>query len=146
MTEHKKSIESFMRDYERNSASPDLSAVVAQFADPFLAAGPEGAKVISVPAFAAALPLRRQLFDRSGCQSAKLVSLQSIPLGPRFTLARTTWRIEFAGAETDSNGIDLESSFVIDTGGADWKIVLYLAHQDAIALLQQTGASAPASQ
>ena len=59
-------METFFKDFERNSSLGETGASVSQFADVFLVAGPQGAKAVPVNAFALALPGRKQLFDSMG--------------------------------------------------------------------------------
>lgn len=139
MTELLNSIESFFREYERNSASLDFSAVVSQFADPFLAAGPQGASVVTAGDFAAALPARKRLFESMGYQSTALVSLQQIPLSARYILVRTQWRLKFTGSDKCPKEIVANSAFLVDTGEATFKIALYLTNEDMMAALRSQG-------
>jgi hypothetical protein len=86
--------------------------------------------------FAAVLPKRKQLFERLGCQPATLVSLQETPLDTRYVLAKTSWRLEFDRGEAETKEILVDSTFLIDTGEKEFKIVLYLTHQDIMQVLR----------
>jgi hypothetical protein len=133
------SAETFIRDYERNVAAGNMPAAFAQFADPFLAAVPQGAKIMPVADFAQGLPARKQLFDRMGCESSSLANLHPIPLSARYTLVLTKWRMTFAVAQSSAKEILVDSAFIVDTGGAEMKIILYLAADDIMALMKQRG-------
>jgi hypothetical protein len=135
-------VDQFFQTYARDSESGDTSALVAHFADTFLAAGPHGAQPTRVADFALMLPKRKQLFDALGCHTTTLVSVQQIPLDARYVLARTCWRLAFSRPQPLA--IDVNSDFLIDTGGDECKILLYLANQDLMAALRDRGIALPA--
>src|SRR5271169_3380850 len=89
-------IERFFRTFESNASSHDVSAQVSQFADVFMAASPQGAQAVRVSDFAVALPKKKQLFDKLGCQSTALVSLTEKRLDARYVLAGAQWKMTFA--------------------------------------------------
>ncbi len=68
-------IEHFFRTFESNASNDDVDAAVSQFADVFMAANPQGTQAVRAADFALALPKKKQLFDKLGCQSTTLVSL-----------------------------------------------------------------------
>lgn len=110
---------------------------LSQFADTFLAAGPDGARPVPAAAFGPALAKRRELFAQLGCRATKLVSLEETPLDARYTLARTRWRMTFVRPEVPDEHLEVASTFLIDTHTQ--QILVYLAHQDIFALLRQRG-------
>ncbi len=90
--------------------------------------------------FAAALPKRKLLFDRLGCQPAILVRLQETRLDARYVLAKTTWRFDFARVDSEeTEQVLTDSTFLIDTGEEEFKIVMYMAHQDIMQVLRDRG-------
>jgi hypothetical protein len=140
MEEHSSSaIERFFQAFELNRQSGDLPAIVSQFADVFLAVGPQGAQCIRGSDFALALPKRKQLFDSLGCQFTALASLNEIQLDARFVMARTQWKMTFAHGSGREQDILVDSTFIIDTGAVDFKIVFYLNTQDILELLKDRG-------
>ncbi len=129
----------FLNEFARNSAACDVPRLVSQFADTFLAAGPDGARAVTGAQFAAALPKRKEMFDRWGCTSTALDSFDETPLDARYTLARTTWRLNFSSEGKAPQEILLHSTFLIDSGGESPKIVLYLSNSDVVAVLRERG-------
>lgn len=130
--------------YARETANSDLPAIVSHFADPFLSGNPSGSQVVRVADFFAALPRRKAMFARLGSQPAELIALQETPLDSRFILARTTWRMSFVRENLPAHQLDAESTFLVDTGSpgsdpADFKILLYLSHQDPVQILRDRG-------
>jgi hypothetical protein len=141
MTPSDSPIALFLRGYERLSESNDIPAMVAQFGETFLAAGPRGACCVRSSDFALALPKRKQLFERLGHSSTALISFDETPLDARYVLARTQWRFTFC-----KNGNPLEvvanSTFIVDTGGDEFKIIVYLTNRDAVQILEERGIQA----
>jgi hypothetical protein len=132
----------FFDSFARQSSSDNLQAQLVQFADTFLAAGPQGAKCVSSADFALALPKRKQLFDSLGCQSTTLVSLEETPLDARYVLARTKWQMTFSRPNADAEQVVADSTFIVDTAADEFRIVLYLANQDIMKVLKDRGISA----
>lgn len=128
----------FFREFERHSDLGDVSSLVPLFAETFVVAGPQGAQCIRASDFALALPKRIELFDRLGCRSTSLVSLDEQQLDPKFTLTRTRWRMTFL-QNGEEKEVLAESTFIVDTGADEFKIVFYLAHLDHVAMLKKHG-------
>ena len=128
----------FLRGFERMSESNDIPAMVAQFGETFLAAGPQGASCVRSSDFALALPKRKQLFQSLGHSSTALVSVVETPIDERYVLAGTEWKFTF-----HKNGNRLEvivnSTFIVDTGDDEFKIVVYLTNRDAVQILAERG-------
>ncbi|HEX3891671.1 MAG TPA: hypothetical protein VHW46_03785 [Terracidiphilus sp.] len=141
MNNTRKTVEDFLRRFEHNNSQSDFSAAVAQFADTFVAAGPQGAQCVKASDFALALPKRKQLFESFGCDSMQLVSVDAQELGGHYAMAYTRWKLKFTEAEMSSPDLFVDSTFVVDTRAERFRIVLYLAHQDVMALLKERGLS-----
>jgi hypothetical protein len=129
----------FFDSFARQSSGDNIQAQVAQFANAFLAAGPQGAKCVNSADFALALHKRKQLFDSLGCRSTFLVSLEEIPLDARYVLARTRWQMTFIRHDADPEQVLANSTFLVDTAAEEFKIVLYLANQDIMQVLKDRG-------
>lgn len=129
----------YFQQYAQQSREDNILALVSHFSDQFVSANPQGAQCVRAADFASALPKRKQLFDRLGCQPATLVSLQETPLDVRYVLAKTTWRLVFARGEAGAEEVLVDSTFLVDTGEKEFKIVLYLAHQDIMQMLRERG-------
>ena len=132
-------IAGFFDSFAQHNNSDNIHAQVAPFADTFLAAGPQGAKCVNSADFALALQRRKQLFDSLGCKSATLASLEEVPLDARYVLVRTKWKMTFSRPNADPEHVLADSTFIVDTGSAEFKIVLYLASQDIFQVLKDRG-------
>jgi hypothetical protein len=139
MPQVSEAIEGFFRTFEANASSHDADAQISQFADVFMAANPQGAQTVRAGDFALALPKRKELFDRLGCRSSELLSVSEQRLDARYVLANTRWKMTFARAESNTEEVVVESSFMLDTGGNSPRILVYLAHQDIMQVLKDRG-------
>ena len=140
MIHHETAIGRFFQSYAQKSSEDNIPALVSLFADPFFSADPNGTRCVRVDEFAAALPKRKLLFDQLGCKPAVLTSLQETQLDPRYVLAKTTWKFEFARANPEeTEEVFADSTFLIDTGKEDHRIAMYLAHQDIMQVLRDRG-------
>jgi hypothetical protein len=135
-------IETFFQNYEHNSNLSETSAVMSQFAEMFLVAGPQGAQVVPANAFALALPRRKKQFEEMGCQSTDLISLRETTLGNHYVMAETEWQMTFAQGEKSPEEIRVASTFIVYTGDERPKIVFYLPQHDVMALLKNRGVGA----
>jgi hypothetical protein len=129
----------FFDSFAQQSNRDDFEAQAAQFADTFLAASPNGAKCVSSRDFALALPKRKQLFASLGLQATKLVALDETVLDDRYVLVKTRWQMTFSCVNTNAEEVLADSTFILDTALDEYKIVLYLAHQDILEVLRNRG-------
>ena len=144
MYQASEAIERFFRIFETNASGNDVDAQVSQFADVFMAASPQGAQAVRAADFALALPQKKQLFDRLGCRSTKLVSLRESRLDARYVMASAQWKLTFVRPENASHDVVAKSVYILDTGGdgaagSEPKIVFYLANQDLMQVLKERG-------
>jgi hypothetical protein len=135
-------MEIFFKDFEHNSSLSEIGALISQFAETFLVAGPQGAQVVPASAFALALPRRKKQFDEMGCQSTDLISLRETTLGNHYVMAETEWQMTFARGEKSPEEIRVASTFIVYTGDEQPKIVFYLPQHDVMALLKNRGVGA----
>jgi hypothetical protein len=140
MNPNETAIGRFFELYVQKSSVDNIPALVSQFTDPFLSADPHGARCVRIGDFAAALPKRKLLFDRLGCKPAVLVNIEETQLDARYSLAKTTWRFDFVRADSpEHEEVLADSTFLVDTGEVEFKIVMYMAHQDIMQVLRDRG-------
>jgi hypothetical protein len=135
-------LEAFFQDFAHNSNLSESGAVISQFAETFLVAGPQGAQVVPAHAFALALPRRKKQFDEMGCRSTCLISLRETPLGNHYVMAETEWQMTFVREEKSPEVIRVASTFIVYIGEEQPKIVFYLPQHDVMALLKNRGVGA----
>src|ERR1700744_6274709 len=107
----------FFHNFEQQNASNDIPAQVAQFADTFMAASPQGAQCIRAEDFARALPKRVELVQSLGGQSTSLVSFSETKLDERFAMAETRWRMPFPREGEPAREALADSLYILDMGG-----------------------------
>jgi hypothetical protein len=130
----------FFQLYAQKTREDNIPALVSQFVDPFVSADPHGTRCVRLDDFAGALPKRKLLFDRLGCKPAVLVNLHETQLDARYVLAKTTWRFDFLRANSSKpEQVFADSTFLVDTGEEEFKIVMYMAHQDIMQVLRNRG-------
>lgn len=127
----------FIREFARSSAEGKIGELVAQFAESFLYAGPQGSQWVRASDFALALPKRKALFDSFGHKSTQLSDVQETWLDGRYALVRTRWQFAFANGSPEREIIETESSFLVDAGAEPFRILSYLSHQDIVEMLRQ---------
>ncbi len=142
MNQRPSALQHFLSAYAQHTAAGNIPALVAQFADTFLVAGPTGSQCVRSADFARALPRRAELFASLGCQPAELISTEESALDARYALVRTTWRFTFTRPQNATETIDSESIFLIDTGSDPFRILLYLTPHDIMETLRQRGITA----
>jgi hypothetical protein len=135
MTSATTPLSDFFATFQHNTNHGTEAETLAQFAATFVAGGPDSAKPVPAALFAPALTKRKELFARLGCRSTELVTLDETPLDARYTLARTRWRMTFSRPDLAEQNLEVASTFLIDT--QTQQILVYLAHQDILALLRQ---------
>jgi hypothetical protein len=132
-------LEHFFKSWELNMSTGNIPALIANFAEVFMYARPQGTRSVRASDFALALPKRKQLLDKLRCQPTVLVSLTETKLDSCFTMARTQWCMTFAKDESDPQQILVDSTYIVRTGDGVFKIVFYLAHQDIMEILNERG-------
>jgi hypothetical protein len=137
MTSATPPLSEFFATFQHNSNNGTEAETLSQFAATFLAGGPDGAKPVPANLFAPALAKRKELFEKLGCRSTQLISLDETPLDTRYTLARTRWRMTFSRPDLTEQNFEVASTFLIDA--QTQQILVYLAHQDIFTILRQRG-------
>ena len=132
-------IESFFKSIEDKTAMGNIPDLAEHFSETFLAAGPNGSRIGQRAAFAQGLPERKQIFDKLGCRSTRLVSLETTSLDARYTMAKTRWQLTFVRDGQDAQDIFADSIYIVDAGEEPFKIILYLTSQDLPTVLAQRG-------
>ncbi len=132
------SIEQFLRAFEHTGSRGEVSRLASCFAETFMAAGPEGARVVRAADFALALPKRQKMFDAWGWRSTKLASIKVTEVNRRYAIAETMWQMSFACGEGQWIDVLVGSTFLVDTEG-EFRILFYLSHQDIASELRERG-------
>ena len=127
----------FFEEFQARNAAGDIDALARMYAPTILVAGPNGTSAVPSAALAAAIRQRKQRLASLGCPSATLASVSGMPLDRRYALAQTEWLFSLP---PNGDPVTLPSTFIIDgIDTPDPRIVLYMNHQDLMALLRDRG-------
>jgi hypothetical protein len=136
-------VRSFFERFQQASDSLDTEVLEEVFHDFFLSLDPGSAHSVSRDALLAALPARGQLFASIGASGADLATIAESPLDDQHTLVSTTWAVRFESGEGERRPepLTLLSTFLLrrDAGG-QWRIVVYLNHQDIVGMIRDRAA------
>jgi hypothetical protein len=128
-------VQQFFSEFQRKGNLNDPGPAAGLFAATFLVAGPEGVRPVARGQFEPALRRRKEWLASLGAAGAELVWLEETWLDRRYVLASTQWRMSF-GADRE---VEVASTYLVDMGGPAPAIVVYLAHQDLMAVLREKG-------
>ena len=130
-------VEQFLHQYANHTDKGNVPELTACFADTFIAGGPQGAMAVRASDFGLALPKRYQLFERMGCRKTELIALEETRLDARYVSARTRWRLTFERDGDEPRPIEVESTYLVDTGAEPFRFLVYIAHEDIMEVLRQ---------
>jgi hypothetical protein len=102
----------------------------------FLAAGPDGSMLVRARDFRLALRKRKEIFTTAGCKRTTLLWSRATALDKRYSLIDTAWQMDFAPGGGAATEIRVSSTFLVDMKGEEPKILVYLAHQDVLRILE----------
>ncbi len=86
--------------------------------------------------FAPALRKRKEIFNNAGCKRTTLLRSRATALDKRYSLIDTARQMDFPPGERAATEIRVSSTFVVDMNGEEPKILVYLAHQDILRILE----------
>lgn len=133
-------IADFFAQFERAGNDLDTIWLDSAFADQFLNIGPDLAGPVTKEALIAALPMRDGLFASIGARGSRLSSLIETPLDGMHSIVKTHWQVQFPNAVGNASPLELSSTFLLRREPSGWKIVVYLNHQDIVALVRERSA------
>ena len=136
MTSVRPDVRDFFQRYQSAGEDPNNEALAGLFCGVFMNLDASSATAVSPQALLAALPRRRQLFEAIGSDGLELADISEIPLDEVHTLVRTSWRLRMRG-QASGDPIFLLSTFILRREAGQWRIVLYLNHQDLNKLFSQ---------
>jgi len=129
----------FFQALEQETIAGDFPALAARFSEPFIAASPNGARVAQRAVFVQAMPARKELFEKMGKNSTRLISLETTEIDARYTMAKTRWQLTFQREGHDPQKVFADSTYIVDTAAQPFQIILYLTSQDLPRVLAEKG-------
>jgi hypothetical protein len=124
--------------FEALGAAGDDEAGAALFADTFLSLDPTSASVVTNEQLRAALPHRSAMFAAAGVRATTLDHLEAQPLDERHQLVSTSWTTVLA--DPAAKPLTMRSTYLLRLVDGEWRIVLYLNHDDIAAELARRSA------
>jgi hypothetical protein len=117
----------------------DLDAIAKAYNDPFMFAGPDGARAVPVQPFLAALSQRRAFFDSVGQQGTELVSFEETQVDDRYVLVKAKLKMTFQPGGAGPVEALLDTTYLLFDDGAAPRIVLQLESEDVAQALRDRG-------
>src|SRR5262245_20677507 len=138
-------LRAFFERFQSRSAAADVDSLATMYAGNVMIAGPKGAQVVSSADLLRAIPKRRQLLESVGHQDTALVEFEETTLTDRYALVRAQFRWDFQAPNGEPATVTLPSTFIVDRGGDEPSIVLYMNEQVVVTVLRDRGVLPPAS-
>ncbi len=132
-------VKEFFDRFERASEKLDLDVIASEYADSFMFAGPNGARVIQRQQLLAALPQRQQFFKSVGHQWTRIVSLDETRMDDHYVMVRAEFLMRFQKPSAQPIDAKLDSTFILNGQGDTLVIVFHLEHEDLQQALQVRG-------
>jgi hypothetical protein len=132
-------IEDFLRAHLEAGSVLDVDVIAKIYNDPFMFAGPDGARAVPVQPFLAALPQRRAFFDAVGQGATELVSFEETRIDQRYVLVRAKLKMIFQQGNAVPVDVLLDTTYLLFDDGAAPRIVLQLESEDISQVLRDRG-------
>ncbi len=130
-------VQRLFSEYERAFAALDTIKTAEYFSDTFISAGPRGAIAQSKAEFLKMADQAAEFYRSVGQTSAKILSMQEIPISDQYSMVTVHWSVTFQG--TGDREIEFDVSYLIQKTGPEPRILLFIAHQDEGAAMQELG-------
>lgn len=123
-------VKAFFDQFERASETLDLEVISSEYADSFMFAGPDGARVIEKQKLLASLPQRRDFFKSAGHQWTKIVSLDETKLDDHYVMVRVQFLMSFEKVPGQRIETETESTAILYIQDGAPRIVFHLESED----------------
>jgi hypothetical protein len=136
-------ISSFFRTFELvcNSSAPADAA--RAFAENFLYADGEGAKVLPRAALAAGIGQRGRMMEQAGYGPSVLERLDTELLDDHYARVTTVWRIDPVSRQSALEPIYLRATYLVEVRDGAVQILAYFSHTNLRSLVQSGGEGKP---
>jgi len=136
-------ISSFFRTFELvcNSSAPADAA--RAFAENFLYADGEGAKVLPREALAAGIGQRGRMMEQAGYGPSVLERLDTELLDEHYARVTTVWRIDPVSRLSTVEPIHLRATYLVDVREGAVQILAYFSHTNLRSLVHSGGEDKP---
>ncbi len=115
----------------------DFEKQAQYFADNFMMAGPNGIVSQSKEDFLQKAGAAADFYKKVGQTSARLISIDELPINREYVMVRTHWGVTFQ--KTGTRPVEFDISYVVHFEKPDPKIVLAMSHEDEQEAMQKLG-------
>ncbi|HXG44977.1 MAG TPA: nuclear transport factor 2 family protein [Gemmatimonadales bacterium] len=124
-------------EYEELFDALDVTGQARLFADSFMSAGPHGAIAQTKAEFLKMAEQAAAFYKSVGQTSAKILSIEEIPISDEYSLVRVRWAATFQKPGTKT--VEFDVSYVVQRVGGEPKIILFITHQDERQAMNELG-------
>jgi hypothetical protein len=132
-------LKKFFEGVEKASNTLDLDLIGSQYADQFIFADPNGARVVEKQKFLPFLPKRREFFKALGHQSTKVLSLEETLIDNQYTMVKAHFLLQFQKIAGEIKEINLDSTYILFTKWDAPKIVMHIEPEDVQQAMKDRG-------
>ncbi|MCX9082288.1 MAG: hypothetical protein OIN83_08825 [Candidatus Methanoperedens sp.] len=124
-------------EYEKAFNAIDAEKQVQFFAEHFISAGPKGSIAQGRDEFAKMATKAAEFFRRVGQTSAKILSIDEIPISNEYSMVRVHWGVTFK--KSGNRLIEFDVTYFIQKTGPELKIIMFISHQDEEKAMKELG-------
>src|SRR4030065_1039660 len=124
-------------EYEKAFNAIDAEKQVPFFAEHFISAGPKGSIAQGRDEFAKMATKAAEFFRRVGQTSAKILSIDEIPISNEYSMVRDHWGVTFK--KSGNRLIEFDVTYFIQKTGPELKIIMFISHQDEEKAMKELG-------
>lgn len=124
-------LKEFFEQYQRATATSDLSAMGGLYQDTFMFAGANGVKVVKKEDFLKVIPKMKTHLTSIGLTATELQTVDVSPINAKYYLAKTAWRMTVVDTKGRARQLDALATYVLEQKADDTlSIVFQIDHQD----------------
>jgi len=124
-------------EYEKVFNALDVEKQVQFFAEHFISAGPKGSIAQGRDEFAKMATKAAEFYRRVGQTSAKILSIDEIPISNEYSMVRVHWGVTFK--KSGNRLIEFDVTYFIQKTGPELKIIMFISHQDEEKAMKELG-------
>ncbi len=133
------SVKAFFDQYQLAGETLDLDHIALQYADSFMFAGPDGARVIETQKLLATLPQRQTLFKSLGHQWTRVLSLDETALDANHVVVQAEFLMRFKRPPDEVLDAQVTSSCILHVQDNAPRILFHLELEDVQQALKDRG-------
>ena len=132
-------IREFFEQYARSRTAMDIEGIVSQYADAFMLAAADGARVAEKHALVEGFPKALEFLKTVGHASTEVAWLDETRVDEHYAMVRAQFIWRFEKAATPPIDVEVDSMFILHLNHDVPRIVLHHEHEDFWQLLRAQG-------